>query len=285
MKNFLKKLFINLPSFLIYPIYLLQKKNQNIILDFLYDNSPNKNNLTLREKKSLINKLLLSFKHVKSATSFESNLAILRYGLKNIDPTSNGCIVECGCFKGASSITLSILAKITNKKLYIYDSFEGLPQIKNDLEKKAYYPHLTKYSEYHEGMYKGTYKEVSENIDKFGYIENCLLIKGYFSDTLKKHDQPIDFIFVDVDLQSSLLTCIESLWGNLAKNSYLFTDDSCDINLVKIWFDDAWWHNKFNQSAPGYIGSGCGIPLKGDYSSLGYTIKNDKDNYKLINWS
>ena len=29
-------------------------------------------------------------------------------------------------------------------------------------------------------------------------------------------------------------------------------------------------------NAPGYVGSGCGIPLGGKYSSLGYTIKNPK---------
>ena len=32
-----------------------------------------------------------------------------------------------------------------------------------------------------------------------------------------------------------------------------------------------------NCDAPGYIGSGCGIPLEGGkYSSLGYSIKNQK---------
>ena len=43
---------------------------------------------------------------------------------------SNNIIVECGCFKGASSISLSIFSKIVNRKL-IYDSFEGLPDDDN----------------------------------------------------------------------------------------------------------------------------------------------------------
>jgi hypothetical protein len=36
---------------------------------------------------------------------------------------NGGDIVECGCFNGNSSAKLSIIAKLVNKKLYIFDSF------------------------------------------------------------------------------------------------------------------------------------------------------------------
>ena len=53
------------------------------------------------------------------------------------------------------------------------------------------------------------------------------------------------------------------------------------LMLFHIWFDNKWWRENLNCDAPGYIGSGCGIPLGGKYSSLGYSIKNpDKKNYE-----
>ena len=71
------------------------------------------------------------------------------------------------------------------------------------------------------------------------------------------------------------------LWKYLIDNSYIFTDDACDIDVVSIWFDNEWWRENLNCDAPGYIGSGCGIPLGGKYSSLRYSIKNpEKKNYE-----
>lgn len=282
MRNYLKKIFIYCPNFFLYAFYIFQRNN--IILEFLFTDFSSKYNLTLKRKKDILKKIFLSFENVKSATSLEANIILLKYGLINLDLKTDGCIVECGCFKGASSITLSILAKITNKQLYIYDSFDGLPTIDTSSDKKAYYPHLLKYTEYRQGMYKGSLDEVKNNIQKYGYLENCVFIKGYFSETLKDHKYDIDFIFIDVDLLSSLKSCIINLWKYLSPNSYFFTDDSCDMNLVKIWFDDNWWKKNLNTNSPGYIGSGCGIPIKGKYSSLGYTLKHDIDNYELVYW-
>src|SRR5690606_36615214 len=36
--------------------------------------------------------------------------------------------VECGCFEGASTAKLSILAALTGRRLFVFDSFEGLPE-------------------------------------------------------------------------------------------------------------------------------------------------------------
>jgi len=39
----------------------------------------------------------------------------------------NGPIVELGCYKGGSTAKLSLISKLTSRKLHIFDSFEGLP--------------------------------------------------------------------------------------------------------------------------------------------------------------
>ena len=88
--------------------------------------------------------------------------------------------------------------------------------------------------------------------------------------------EKIDFLFLDVDLITSTYDCIKYLWKYIVDESFIFSDDACDIDVVSIWFDQKWWKENFGCKPPGYIGSGCGIPLGGKYSSLGYTIKNPK---------
>ena len=44
-------------------------------------------------------------------------------------PETEGFILECGTLKGGCAANLSLVAKMTNLKLLVYDSFEGLPEI------------------------------------------------------------------------------------------------------------------------------------------------------------
>ena len=37
-----------------------------------------------------------------------------------------GCVVECGTYKGGSATNLSLICRITGRKLHIFDSFEGV---------------------------------------------------------------------------------------------------------------------------------------------------------------
>ena len=74
--------------------------------------------------------------------------------------------------------------------------------------------------------------------------------------------------------------CIKYLWTFINNGSYIYTDDACDMDVVKFWFDKEWWNKNLNCEPPSYIGSGCGINLGNSYSSLGFTIKNsDKSKF------
>ena len=71
-----------------------------------------------------------------------------------------------------------------------------------------------------------------------------------------------------------MVLTIKYLYPHIKDNHYIFTDDSCDLSVVKIWFDENFWNTELNCSAPGYVGSGCGLPINGEFSSLVYSIKN-----------
>ena len=174
------------------------------------------------------------------------------------------------------------MAEYTNRKLIIYDSFKGLPKTNHQ---EALYPHLNLKGKYSEGMFSASRVTLETNLKKYGFFDRCIIREGFFESTLTNHHEIIDFLFLDVDLIDSTKNCILNLWPKVINNGFIFTDDSCDMNLVKLWFDDSWWSKKLGIQSPGYIGSGCGLPIKGYYSSLGYTIKNySTNNFKQAQW-
>ena len=276
----LKKVYYKLPSFLQnYLNKAAYKVSNNLIENFIYSDIGKNFDLNVGDKKKIIKRIKTSLAKVESATNLETHLELGKKIL-SLNKNDKGFIVECGAFKGASSISLSIFSQIVDRKLIIYDSFEGLPEDNDQIEGRDY-PHLKVTGVYKKGMYKGVLEEVQANLKYYGEYDNCIFRKGFFNETLKTHKEKIDFLFMDVDLAQSTKDCILYLWPFVNNEKYIFTDDACDIDVVSIWFDNEWWMKNLNCNAPGYVGSGCGIPIAGKYSSLGYSIKNPiKSNYE-----
>ena len=78
----------------------------------------------------------------------------------------------------------------------------------------------------------------------------------------------------------------EGVWPNLIDDGYIYTDESPDVDVMKIWFDDAWWKENLGCVAPGYVGSGCGLPIRSRRGSLGYArkVSSPKDTYDRVKW-
>ena len=281
----LKKTFHLLPKNLKNIIYKLSNQfYNNLEDDFIFNPEIGKKyNLNTQDKKQIVERIKKSISKIDSATDINIHFVLLKKILE-LDPRKKSSIVECGVYKGATSVTLSIAAKITNRKLILYDSFKGLPNGEKSIPKR-FYPHLKITGSYKKGMYKGTLDEVKNNLLLFGEIDVCEFRKGFFNKSLLRHKEKIDFLFLDVDLVSSTKDCILNLWKYLNNGAYCYTDDACDMDVVKVWFDNVWWKKNVNCKPPGYIGSGSGIPISFSHSSLGYAIKETNlKNYKKINW-
>lgn len=161
--------------------------------------------MSLFKKYKLGIKMFLNNLRIPSGTSYKSHLAM---ALKILEtpPDVPGDIVECGTWKGVSAANLSLVCSIVGRKLRIYDSFEGLPEGEpGDREAKHY----------SKGDFEGTLDEVKSNIKRYGAIECCEFIKGWFSDTLPILNSPVLLAFLDVDLEASLETCARYIWPNL----------------------------------------------------------------------
>jgi hypothetical protein len=221
--------------------------------------------------------------HIPTATSWLSHV-VLAERILNISPEIRGDVVECGCWKGGSTASLSLVCELVGRKLVVCDSFQGLPKDDTGIVHK--YPHLGVYGYYQEGMYSSPLEEVKHNIEHFGSLSVCQFLPGFFSESLKALNKPMVFAFLDVDLASSMKDCLKYIWPLLIDGGIIYTDDSCDMEVVKVWFNESWWKTEIGASAPGYVGSGCGLPLNPSFSSLGYAQKviNPERIYKRVQW-
>ena len=239
--------------------------------------------LSISDKRDLIKKFQRVTHNVPSGTAWIYHV-VLATEIFNLPKPVEGDVIECGCWKGASSASLSLVCEAVNRKLIVCDSFQGLPG--NSADAVHSYTHLEKFAHYRAGMFAGRYEEVVRNIEQYGSLESCLFVYGWFAESLKALDCPIAFGFFDVDLVSSMRDCIQWIWPRLVDGGLIYTDDSCDLEVVKAWFDDSWWRDVLRQGAPGYVGSGCGLPLTPTYTSLGYARKvmDPKQTFAKVEW-
>jgi O-methyltransferase len=191
---------------------------------------------------------------IQTATSYKSHLAM---ALKILEtpPDVPGDVVECGTWKGGCAANLSLVCKIVGRKLRVYDSFEGLPQA-DPKEQGAKW--------YKKGDFCGSLEEVRSNICRHGAIKCCEFVKGWFKDTLPALDSPVLLAFLDVDLTSSLETCVRFIWPHLVERGYIFIDEFEWLDYCALFWSERYWKKTFDRVPPGLIGAGSGLPL-GDY--------------------
>jgi len=188
---------------------------------------------------------------VRTATSFKAHLA-MAIKLLETAPDVEGHVLECGTWKGGSAANLSLVCRIVGRKLRIYDSFQGLPEGEpGDREARHY----------RAGDYRGTLDEVRANIRRFGAIQVCEFVPGWFEHTLPSLEVPVVLAFVDVDLEASLHTCVRHIWPRLTERGYFFTDEAVGTDYAALFFSEWWWRQHFDRTPPGLVGAGSGLPL------------------------
>lgn len=211
--------------------------------------------LTWRRKAQLAYRMWRTTRRVTTGTSYKAHL-VMASKLLEIPPEVEGVVVECGSWLGGSTANLSLACDIAGRQLIVYDSFEGLPPPEgNDQFAK---PEAT-------GMFKGELEVVRENVRHFGAVGRCTFRKGWFSDTLPAHTEPVVLAFLDVDWQASLDDCVTHLWPHLIDSGYLFIDEFVFTDYCALFWSERYWKTRFNRTPPGLIGSGSGVGVGSYY--------------------
>ncbi len=126
----------------------------------------------------------------------------------------SGDIAEVGVYKGGSA---KIICEVKEKKrLHLFDTFEGLPDItKNDKVQKGWFNDTS-------------LPEVQKFLRKF---PNVYFYKGRFPGTAKSlQKRKFCFVNLDTDLYQSTLDALKFFWPRMVKNGRII---SHDYNNVK----------------------------------------------------
>lgn len=136
-----------------------------------------------------------------------------------------GDLIETGVWRGGSCIFMkAILAAYGDdrRKVYVADSFEGLPR--PDPEK---YPADTGDDLYQYDYLAVSLEQVKQNFAAYGLLdENVVFLEGWFKDTLPH--APVEKLAVmrlDGDLYGSTIEALESLYPKLQHGGFCIIDD------------------------------------------------------------
>lgn len=144
-----------------------------------------------------------------------------------------GSIVECGVWKGGSSMVAALtLMKmgVTDKKIYLYDTFEGMPQ-PQDVDVSLYGQSAIRRWQQMNAVNKkwdfSPLEEVKRNLVSTGYPEELIIyVKGKVEETIPSvMPEQISLLRLDTDWYESTYHELQNLYPLLASNGVLVIDD------------------------------------------------------------
>lgn len=133
----------------------------------------------------------------------------------------SGDVVELGCYRGDTSLLLEreLERNPARKRLWIYDSFEGLPA-------KSSFDSSVAGDNFKQGELFVTKREVVERFKKSG-LRVPRIRKNFFENLDPGIDLPseISFAFLDGDLYQSIKTSFNLIWDKLSDGAVVVVHD------------------------------------------------------------
>lgn len=121
----------------------------------------------------------------------------------------SGIVAEVGVYKGG---TAKLICSLTPKRVLLFDTFEGLPEVSGNDE------HL-------KGKFSDTsVSEVSEFLKGFS---NFAIYKGVFPDQNSEYAswERFSFVHLDVDIYPSVRDCLGFFYPRMVKGGIIVLDD------------------------------------------------------------
>ncbi len=132
-----------------------------------------------------------------------------------------GDFIETGVWRGGTTIFMRALLNaygIKDRKVWVADSFEGLPVPKSEDDG---------WDRSQVQFLKVSFEKVKSNFAKFGLLdEQVEFLKGWFCDTLPNAPiQKLAILRLDGDMYSSTMDSLQSLYHKVSKGGYIIVDD------------------------------------------------------------
>lgn len=148
---------------------------------------------------------------------------LLRLAKSTLNNSVEGDFVELGCYRGDTSVLLQRLlkesGKLSEKKLWIYDSFAGLPEKTSEDSSVAG-------DQFKVGELFVSKREVLEKFKRSG-LPLPIVKKAFFENLDPEKDLPekIAFAFLDGDLYGSIKTSFELVLPKLSEKGIIVVHD------------------------------------------------------------
>ncbi len=174
-------------------------------------------------KEDIVEKILTENEILHTDMMSKEQIKVVLENLKIVlDNNIEGDIVELGCYVGTTSLFIRRLlnAYNSNKKFYVYDSFEGLPEKGKEDKSKNPISKLFK-----KGFVKVPKEFLIENF-KRAKLESPIINKGWFNKIHnRKLPKKISFGFFDGDFYSSITYSFKKVYTRLTSGARIVIDD------------------------------------------------------------
>lgn len=168
-----------------------------------------------------------------SMTSVDRMYSLFKSVIYIVENNIPGDFVECGVWRGGSSMVIAETLKLmneTNRKIYLYDTFEGMPEpspkdtkIRHSEDPKKIWESEKKSG----GWCAVSLEDVQSNLQKTNYpLSNLIFVKGMVEDTIP-HTIPdtIALLRLDTDFYDSTYHEFVHLYPRLEYGGVLIIDD------------------------------------------------------------
>lgn len=125
-----------------------------------------------------------------------------------------GAVAEIGVYRGDFAKLINL--KFPNRKIYLFDTFEGFDKNEYDKELKKGYV---------DSAAKNNFDNISIEyvINRMPHKDNCIIKKGYFPDSaIGLENEKFAFVSIDVDLETSIYNSLDFFYPRLSEGGYLF---------------------------------------------------------------
>jgi hypothetical protein len=133
-----------------------------------------------------------------------------------------GDLMETGVWRGGSTIFMRGLLQAfgnTSKKVWVVDSFQGLPEptVEQDEGLDFFLDPILSVSK----------ETVEENFRRYGLLDDrVIFLKGWFEDTLPYADvESLSVLRLDGDLYKPTMDVLESMYDRVSIGGYVIIDD------------------------------------------------------------
>lgn len=202
---------------------------------------------------TLLRRMRTISKHVPCAHNTSEPLSFI-VDLLAAPKAAKGCIVEAGCYKGGSTSKFSIFARLLDRPLVVFDSFEGLPPNAEDHNKSILGHSVREW--FQGGRFSGSLDEVRHNVSTYGEVDVCRFVKGWFDETMPLFRETVCAAYLDVDLASSTRTCLKHLYPLLVPGGVICSQDGDFPLVIEVLADDRFWEEEVGCGRPHIEGLG-----------------------------